>query len=77
MLEVYAPEPGNLSVSRLRIISIAAIVIGFVIETFVFAGGQIGNGIAALGIIVFVYDYFKPRQRPQLSLNQDENDENS
>ena len=62
--------------SRLRIISIVAIIIGFVIETFVFAGGQIGNGIAALGIIVFVYDYFKGRQNPHLSLQQDESDEN-
>lgn len=48
---------------RLRVISIAAIVIGFIME-IVFAGAQYGNGIAAIGIIVFVYDYFKRRQGP-------------
>jgi len=46
-----------------RIISIAAIVIGVGIE-IVFAGAQVGNGIAAVGIIVFVYDFFKRRQGP-------------
>jgi len=48
----------------LRIISIAAIVIGFIIE-IVYAGAQVGNGIAAVGIIVFVYDYFQKRQGPK------------
>ena len=49
---------------NLRIISIAAIAIGFTLE-IVLAGQQIGNGIAAIGIIVFVYDYFKRRQGPK------------
>ena len=48
----------------LRIISIAAIAIGFTLE-IVLAGQQVGNGIAAIGIIVFVYDYFKRRQGPK------------
>ena len=51
--------------SRLRIVSIVIIVIGFVIE-IVLAGQQIGNGIAAVGIVLFVYDYFKRRQGPSL-----------
>ena len=49
---------------NLRIISIAAIVIGFTLE-IVLAGQQFGNGIAAIGIIVFVYDYLKKRQGPK------------
>lgn len=49
---------------NLRIISIAAIAIGFILE-IVLAGQQFGNGIAAIGIIVFVYDYFKRRQGPK------------
>ena len=48
----------------LRVTSIAAIVIGFTLE-IVFAGQQVGNGIAAIGIIVFVWDYFKRRQGPR------------
>ncbi len=50
---------------KLRVISLVAIVVGFSIE-IVLAGAQIGNGIAAVGIIVFVYDYFKRRQGPFL-----------
>ncbi len=50
---------------KLRVISLVAIVVGFIIE-IVLAGAQIGNGIAAVGIIVFVYDYFKRRQGPFL-----------
>ena len=50
---------------NLRTISIAAIIIGFILE-IVFAGRQFGNGIAAIGIIVFVYDYFSRRQGPKL-----------
>ena len=56
-------ETGRPAVS-LRIVSIAAIVIGFIIE-IVLAGAQVGNGIAAVGIIVFVYDYFTRRQGPK------------
>lgn len=48
----------------LRVVSIAAIVIGVIIE-IVFAGAQVGNGIAALGIIVFVYDFFRKREGPK------------
>lgn len=63
MLEVCTGDVRGPTMS-LRVLSIAAIVIGFVIE-IVFAGAQVGNGIAAVGIIVFVYDYFKKRQGPK------------
>ena len=50
---------------NLRIISIIAIVVGVIVETYVFAAAQVGNGIAAIGIIVFVYDFFRKRQGPK------------
>ena len=51
--------------NKLRIISIAAIVIGVIVEILL-AGSQIGNGIAAVGIIIFVYDYFTRRGGPKI-----------
>ena len=44
--------------------SIIAIIVGVILE-IVFAGAQVGNGIAAIGIIVFVYDFFRKRQGPK------------
>ena len=64
MLEVLCTQTMWKASVSLRVISIAAIVIGFIME-IVLAGQQIGNGIAAIGIIVFVYDYFKRRQGPK------------
>ncbi|MFL2538815.1 MAG: hypothetical protein ACJ0RU_04945 [Candidatus Rariloculaceae bacterium] len=51
---------------KLKIISIAAIIIGFTIETVIFPGKQFGNGIAAIGIILFVYNHLAKRQGPKL-----------
>jgi len=48
-----------------RLLSIAAIVIGLIVQ-IAFVGTQVGNGIAAVGIIVFVYDFFQRRQGPRL-----------
>ena len=49
----------------LRVISLAIIVVGVIIE-FATAGAQIGNAIAAVGIAGYVYDFFKRRQGPPL-----------
>jgi len=49
---------------NLRVISIIAIIVGVILE-IVFAGAQVGNGIATIGIIVFVYDFFRKRQGPK------------
>tara|TARA_B100001765_G_C19359991_1_gene274307 strand:- start:190 stop:345 length:156 start_codon:yes stop_codon:yes gene_type:complete len=49
---------------NLRIISIVAIIVGVILE-IVFAGAQVGNGIAAIGIVIFVYDFFRKRQGPR------------
>jgi hypothetical protein len=49
---------------NLRIISIVAIIVGVILE-IVFAGAQVGNGIAAIGIVIFVYDFFRKRQGPK------------
>ena len=49
----------------LRIISIAVIVLGIIIEVATI-GSQVGNAVAAIGIIGFVYDFFKRRQGPRL-----------
>ena len=49
----------------LRIISIAVIVLGIVIEVAT-TGSQVGNAVASVGIIGFVFDFFKRRQGPRL-----------
>ena len=57
-------RPGRQALS-LRVISLAIIVVGVIIE-FATAGAQIGNAIAAVGIAGYVYDFFKRRQGPPL-----------
>jgi len=57
-------RPGRQALS-LRVISLAIIVAGVIIE-FATAGAQIGNAIAAVGIAGYVYDFFKRRQGPPL-----------
>ena len=47
-----------------KIISIVVIAAGLIIE-FATAGSQIGNMIASVGVVAFVYDYFKRRQGPR------------
>lgn len=49
----------------LRVISLVVIVIGFIVEVAT-GGSQFGNGIAAIGIAGYVYDFFKRRQGPPL-----------
>ena len=57
-------RPGRQDLS-LRVISLAIIVVGVIIE-FATAGSQIGNAIAAVGIAGYLYDFFKRRQGPPL-----------
>jgi hypothetical protein len=60
-------------VSR-KVISISAIVIGVVMEIFLvgseFSFGissefSLGTGIAAVGVIIFVYDFYQRQQGPK------------
>ncbi len=58
----------------LKVVSISAIVIGVLMEIFLlgaeFSIGigsefSLGTGIAAVGIIVFVYDFYQRNQGPK------------
>jgi hypothetical protein len=50
----------------LRNLSIAAIVVGLILETFRLGSEfSLGTLIAAVGIFVFVYDFFSRRQGPK------------
>ena len=57
-----------------KVISISAIVIGVVMEIFLvgseFSFGigsefSLGTGIAAVGVIIFVYDFYQRQQGPK------------
>ena len=62
------------SAVSLKVVSISAIVIGVLMEIFLvgskFSIGvgsefSLGTGIAAVGIIVFVYDFYQQNQGPK------------
>lgn len=49
-----------------KYLSIAAIVIGVLMEVFMIGSElSLGTGIAAVGIFVFVYDFFQRKQGPK------------
>ncbi|HEX9876839.1 MAG TPA: hypothetical protein VGC50_09330 [Gammaproteobacteria bacterium] len=50
----------------LRNLSLAAIVVGLILETYRLGSEfSLGTLIAAVGIFVFVYDFFSRRQGPK------------
>jgi hypothetical protein len=74
LLETRQENNNNESTVVIRYLSIAAIVIGVVMEIF-FIGSEfsigdgaefsLGTGIAAFGVIGFVYDFYSRQQGPK------------
>ena len=50
---------------NLRAISLALVVVGVMVELAT-AGSQVGDLIAGVGIVGYVYDFFRRRQGPPL-----------
>jgi hypothetical protein len=66
LLEPAAAREGNSTDVSVKYLSIAAIVIGILMEVFMIGSElSLGTGIAAVGIFVFVYDFFQRKQGPK------------